>query len=176
MGLKTLLKSAAPFLIWYPKVPWYIVSFTDTNIKQAGRRFFFFWFGKECQSAFNKQHSTLYMYTVAVTSQLKETSVFIVYTLHSSAHRVFCSFSCKCHEWNYSDLISNIRRQSAYEIENGRPSALNLKTHSKHMCQLMSSVYNAIKSSACQKVRIFAGTCRTAGRLKGVRKICKWYW
>jgi hypothetical protein len=107
---------------------------------------------------------------------------FILCKFYSSSHSSFFSLSCNCHEENCIDFISNIIRQNTNEIQNGRTSALYLKTHSKHLFQTMDRVYSCLQPrdsavTSCQlPVRrpvLSQHVCRFAVRSKGVRKLVK---
>jgi len=89
--------------------------------------------------------SALYIFTVAGTSHVMCTSVFIVCTLYSSGHVAFVSFSCKCHEGNCSDVISNVGRQSTYRNSEWSISSIVFEKNSKHLCQPMDRMYSCLE-------------------------------
>jgi len=99
-------------------------------------------FGKKCESASNKLQSALCMFRVAGIPHLMYTSVFVVCTLYSSACCAFFSLSCKFHENNCSDVISNDSRQYPNEIQNGSTLSIVIGTY---LCQPMKHEYSCLE-------------------------------
>ena len=89
-----LLTSAASFLFEILTSLAICSHVGDRDIKENARRSVW----KKCQSQSDKQHSALYIFTVTGTSNIMQTSGFIVCTLYAKAHSAFFSLSFKFHE------------------------------------------------------------------------------